>query len=302
MESRENDNDLLKKYLQDEEGSSSDREKDGDLINKILSTSKGWEAEPDDLESSLTDFKDRVAGQKETKIIPWNFLIKIAAILVMGIGISFFFMQPDMVTHVTAKGERLEITLPDQSNVFLDAESSLTYNEDHWLENRSLELSGKAFFEVEKGPEFTVRTKNGKVAVLGTSFTVNDRADAYYVECYTGKVSVSSGNDSKIITTGEGVALIKSNLEMSTFNSEVNKEWVSGEMNYERVDVTLVFSEIQRQYDIKLQVAPLGHLYYSGSIDLKQPAQQNLKRICLIMGLQMDNKNGEIAISLDPNL
>ena len=64
--------------------------------------------------------------------------------------------------------------------------SQLEYNASKWDENRSLELKGEAFFDVEKGKRFDVTTEFGNVSVLGTEFNVLSRDSIFKVSCYEG--------------------------------------------------------------------------------------------------------------------
>ena len=64
------------------------------------------------------------------------------------------------MAYIGNKSQKQEISLPDNSQVSLNALSSVTYNESSWDENRELTLNGEAFFKVEKGSTFEVKTKS----------------------------------------------------------------------------------------------------------------------------------------------
>jgi len=49
-------------------------------------------------------------------------------------------------------------------------------------------LFGKAYFDVDKGKTFTVKTDLGTVQVLGTRFDVESRDSIFKVVCYEGSV------------------------------------------------------------------------------------------------------------------
>ena len=76
---------------------------------------------------------------------------------------------------VTKNGNRTKITLPDGTQVWLNAGSKLDYN--NLLYNKDLRevtLSGEAYFDVVKNADkpFLVHTHNFKIKVLGTAFDV----------------------------------------------------------------------------------------------------------------------------------
>lgn len=82
------------------------------------------------------------------------------------------------------KGERASITLPDGTNVYLNAESSLSYPASFALDSRMVHLTGEAYFEVKhnaKAP-FVVQTPKVKVKVLGTTFNLYAHPDDFWFE------------------------------------------------------------------------------------------------------------------------
>lgn len=74
----------------------------------------------------------------------------------------------------TRNGSRTSILLPDGSHVWLNAGSKLTYNKDFGNNNREVNLSGEAFFDVVKNAEtpFIIHTTRMDVKVLGTRFNL----------------------------------------------------------------------------------------------------------------------------------
>ena len=300
MAKRENDKDLLRNYLSESVDNQADRQHDEKLTEKILNVSGRWQAEVDSgTEAALQEFKSRLeVPKKEGKVISLSLLSRIAAMLIVGLGIGYYFLnQPAMVTYQTALGERLEITLPDQSTVFLDAESILTYDERSWSDKRSLQLTGKAYFEVEEGEDFSVISDSGTVTVLGTTFTVIDRSANYSVECYTGKVAVTAEKDEVILEPGNRVELINQELSETSFEIDANRNWISGILHFSQEELSLIFKELERQYNIQVDYTSSAEMLYSGSLDLNQTSLKNLEKITLIMGLELESTESGFKIS-----
>ena len=300
MAKRENDKDLLRNYLSESVDNQADRQHDEKLTEKILNVSGRWQAEVDSgTEAALQEFKSRLeVPKKEGKVISLSLLSRIAAMLIVGLGIGYYFLnQPAMVTYQTALGERLEITLPDQSTVFLDAESILTYDERSWSDKRSLQLTGKAYFEVEEGKDFSVTSDRGTVTVLGTSFTVTDRSASYTVECYTGKVAVKTVEKQVVLEPGNRVELIDKVLSQSSFDIETNSDWITGVLHFSQKELSLIFKELERQYNVQIDYNSSEEMLYSGSLDLNQTALKNLEKITLIMGLELSGTEKSFRIS-----
>jgi ferric-dicitrate binding protein FerR (iron transport regulator) len=74
----------------------------------------------------------------------------------------------------TRMGTRTNLLLPDGTNVWLNAGSTLTYPANFDAPNREVNLDGEAFFDVVKNPKhpFIVHTSTMNIRVLGTSFDV----------------------------------------------------------------------------------------------------------------------------------
>lgn len=74
----------------------------------------------------------------------------------------------------TRKGSRTQVSLPDGSIVWLNAESKLDYHKEFGGSKREVYLTGEAYFDVVKNPEkpFIVHTRTADIRVLGTIFNV----------------------------------------------------------------------------------------------------------------------------------
>ena len=79
----------------------------------------------------------------------------------------------------TKNGSHSRVTLPDGTEVWLNAGSNLSYDDTYGKETRELRLVGEAFFDVAKDAAhpFIIHTKVMDVKVLGTSFNVRAYPD-----------------------------------------------------------------------------------------------------------------------------
>ncbi|NBC56707.1 MAG: DUF4974 domain-containing protein [Bacteroidetes bacterium] len=149
------------------------------------------------------------ARASKTKNIstPKPYILKIAAILVLAIGVLVLLKEFTLTDYKTQVAQTQTIHLPDQSKVLLQPGSSLSYNAYFWFLDREVKLEGEAYFEVAKGETFTVKTANGKVKVLGTKFNVKTFHDELQVMCYEGRVEVSQNSLAEVITPNEVIVL-----------------------------------------------------------------------------------------------
>lgn len=105
----------------------------------------------------------------------------------------------DSLHHATnTTGAPMKLTMGDGTNIMLADQSALTWREP-FTSNRTISISGKAFFQVTKDDQhpFTVTSGDIATTVLGTGFEVNTLHDIR-VRLYTGKVMITSSNTGRM--------------------------------------------------------------------------------------------------------
>lgn len=195
---------------------------------------------------------------KSRSLFP-SWFIRIAAVLVIGIGIYFVYNNLQSSTSevlVSTTTERTEIILPDSSTIILNTGSKLVYNND-FNENRSLSLSGEAFFEVEKKENlpFTIQAGELEVKVVGTSFYIiaHENDSAIEVGVKTGIVEVKEKSGGAIIILTKGETLIYNKNSQSfkrpeTFNDN-QLFWKTGILEFDNQALSEVLSTLEKAYE-----------------------------------------------------
>ncbi len=142
-------------------------------INRILSTTGQWQTpfEEEDFTKSWDKIIKRTQPKKaiQRKFMWQRMAAAVSIILMAG---YFIFSYDSSITVQSGVGEIREVNLPDGSSVILNAMSSISYEGD-WKEERKVQLSGKALFNMTKGATFEVITDDYVTTVLGTSFDVS---------------------------------------------------------------------------------------------------------------------------------
>lgn len=103
---------------------------------------------------------NKTEAPKVIRMIP-NWAYAVAASIVIAFGL--FYVNNLESNYQTGYSEQMAVVLPDNSQVQLNANSKLDFKKRNWDENRELNLSGEAFFDVEKGETFKVITSDGTV-------------------------------------------------------------------------------------------------------------------------------------------
>ena len=179
-------------------------------------------------------------------------VLRIAAIL--AISFSVYYYTTTLDTNVaTFAAQKTTIELPDNSNVSLNAMSSLAYNKSRWDKTRDVTLEGEAFFKVAKGSTFKVKTKHGTVTVLGTEFNVKQRDDYFEVICYEGSVKVTHNNsDIVILKPGNSFLKIDGKLIAKEKETSLNPSWINNESYFNSMPFEYVIREFERQYNVSI--------------------------------------------------
>lgn len=230
--------------------------------------------------------------------IYWPVAASVALIALLS-AVYFYLAPAQQQTLDVNKGQHLEFTLPDGSEIKVNADSKVTYSEAKFNRKRELELTGEAFFSVKKGNPFVVKTPVGSVEVLGTTLNVFARGRELNVSCLTGKVKVTVGKQSVVILPGEKVAWKDGALIKSPVSSEGKEAgWVKGEFNFDNIPLISIFDEIERQFNVKISAKGIEDRYYTGSFS-NTKLTEVLETVCLPMNLDYEIKDGN-KISIKP--
>jgi transmembrane sensor len=175
-------------------------------------------------------------------------------------------------TIETPKGGQYQVRLPDGSQVWLNAASSLTYPA-HFSSTkaRSVELTGEAYFEIRKSANhqaFLVRSSGQVVRVLGTHFNINAYPNEAGIKTtlLEGSVQVSAGAKAEVIKPGQQAILHGSALEVLPADTVTTTAWKNGRFTFNHANIQDIMRQVARWYDIdvKYSGAVPGDLFSGG--------------------------------------
>ena len=165
--------------------------------------------------------------------------------------------------YSTQRGNTLTVTLPDNSIVQLNAESSVSYPSSFNKESRLVSLEGEAYFDVEKGSHpFIVKYHQVSVQVMGTQFNVYAREQSIEVTVNEGVVKV--GNDIEndtfkevLLTEGQSVSF-ETDEQPGTpqiFSNPHIPGWIHSKFIFDQVNLEDVCKKIERKFDVEIDLA-----------------------------------------------
>lgn len=194
---------------------------------------------------------------------------RVAAILVLALGITFLVKPYVPSREYASAGEKNTFLLPDNSEIVLNAASEIKYKKWNWDNDRSLELDGEAFFKVAKGEKFTVNTDLGTVTVVGTQFNIKARNNNFEVECYEGKVKVTFDKKTIFLTKGQNIVAQKGAKIEALPLTALQPTWMRNEIKFNNNSLAEVIEELERQYNITIESTVKSSQSFTGTLPLK---------------------------------
>ena len=231
--------------------------KDYESYSKIIRTAEKFDRPIYNEDEVLNNIKNKIANKPKGKVINFKPFYGVAASIMLLFGLFYFLKPVNTISINSTYGEHLVTILPDGSEITLNANSSIEYNKKDWSINRTLNLSGEAFFKVQKGSSFKVITDQGTVEVLGTQFNVYENEDYFEVKCYTGKVKVIDSNKSKSILT-KGKAHRKENKKLIRWNFNTQQNfWKKGFSTFNKTPFNEIINALENQFHVEVINASL---------------------------------------------
>lgn len=168
-------------------------------------------------------------------------------------------------TMSTPRGGQYKLILPDGSKVWLNAVSFIRYPTAFTGKERTVEITGEAYFEVAKNPSRPFRvfvnppSGDGgmEVSVLGTHFNINAYEDEPTIKTtlLEGSVKVSKGTSNTIIKPGQQTQLTTSGAIKVIHDADVAQAvaWKDGRFEFKDADLKAIMRQIMRWYDVDVE-------------------------------------------------
>ncbi|WP_457617656.1 FecR family protein [Lutibacter sp.] len=223
------------------------------------------------LDHSFKKIQEKIKYKSKARVrklyVSW--VTSIAASIVLFVGL-YSLLGNNTVLLNTSTGEHKNFALLDGSEVILNSKSEISYNKRTWKKERKVTLKGEAYFKVQKGSTFTVKTKNGSVTVLGTQFNVISRDNFFEVVCYEGKVSVKNNISSVILLPGNSVRVLNGEIIEDHQVKQQAPSWILGESTFKSIPLKYVINALENQYDVRFDRSLIDEsVIYTGSFNNK---------------------------------
>lgn len=199
----------------------------------------------------------------------------------------------------TPPGGQYRITLPDGTEAWLNAASSIRFPSTFTGNKRMVSVTGEVYFEVAKNSdcpfEATILSSEGKpegnILVLGTSFNVNAYKDESDIKTtlLNGKVKITNTSSSLSQTKNEGIILLPGQQALMKqqgaikVKKDVNLNeivaWKNGLFDFEGNDIQSVMRQVARWYNIEVKYENVSSAHFMGTISRSANISEVLKML-----------------------
>ena len=169
--------------------------------------------------------------------------------------------QKDSRTHIVynmitiAAGEQKNVTLPDGTEVYLNAKSVLKYAENFGKDNRNVEFCGEGYFKVHHDASlpFVIKTHSVATKVLGTEFNLRcyDNEDVH-VTLVRGSVEVSLNNNKVKIAPNQDAYIDHGNVIVQNVNPKDFTSWKDGILYFDNASLRTILQQLGRVYNVNV--------------------------------------------------
>ena len=215
--------------------------------------------------------------------------------------------KPIYNTITTANGNEYQLILADGSKVWLNAASSIRFPASFVGNERKVEITGEAYFEVAHNASkpFKVVFKDqsggaGEIEVLGTHFDVNayDDENAMKTTLLEGFVKIKRSNEVQMLSAGQqavltsGIITLKKDVDVSQVVA-----WKDGFFEFNNTDLPTIMRQVARWYNVQVNFAGgINGDGYSGKISRNVSLSKFLK-VLELNGVHVKTEGRKITVS-----
>lgn len=210
-----------------------------------------------------------------------------------------------LAKKVTGRSEYKYMLLPDSTQVWLNAASTLEYPQQFASGKREVYLTGEAYFDVKHANKQPFLIHTGKITtlVLGTAFNIKayPGRENVIVSVSRGKVQVNL-NEKEVATLTPGQQVKVSNANKPVLQKKIAiteaAPWQQGNLVYDDECINDIIADLERIYDvtIRVQKETLGNERISTSFRREIGIEHALQVLCNLTDAQLKLVNNMYVI------
>lgn len=226
-----------------------------------------------------------------------------AAVVLLLIGTWVAHLLTDSyITVIAPAKNRIALTLPDSSTVWLNAGSTLRYRKE-FREDRKVLLEGEAYFDVVKMPKspFRVIFQEACVEVKGTEFSVKSQKELAEITLFTGKIVFSAPllKNPVEMQPSEHLLYDITDGKVSLTHVDASEyDWRTTEYRFVDKPLFELIEFLNRTYQVRIIVENKEYekSLFSGTIRKDEPLKNILDKVCITFDLQLRQTDTTITL------
>ena len=202
------------------------------------------------------------------------------------------------------KGGEYKIVLDDGTEIWLNSASELKYPAHFVGNERRVQLTGEAYFQVARNEAapFIVETRDMDVKVLGTSFNVSvyEDEESRHATLVEGRVEVNDkvNGEKVVLTPGKQALLRGGEMTVREVNTKLYTLWRLDRFTFASEDMEGVIRKLSRWYNVDFFFAnsSMKQKRFTGSLPKYADISQVLKMIEMTTDIKFEIKEHTIMI------
>lgn len=238
-------------------------------------------------------------------------ILRVAAIVLLTAGITtllYKYVGPSgadltaMQKIVVPQGQRVNVKLPDGTDVWLNSNTTLEYANAFGSNNREVKLDGEGYFGVkhDDSKPFIVHTQIADVTDLGTKFNVEaySKDKSFKTSLLEGKVSVSANKGKVDLKPNEMLSVENGKMVKSKIDNLDEYRWREGLYCFHDKLLSDVMNDFENYYCVRVTINSPSVASYriSGKFRLTDGLNHALKVLQMEVGFNYTHNGDDVTI------
>lgn len=209
---------------------------------------------------------------------------------------------------IVPKGERYHVTMVDGTEVELNANSTLSFNNKIHAKNREVELNGEAFFDVahNENRPFIVNSSGSQIEVLGTEFNVSSYKENKFLRTTLIDGSIKILNkigESLTLRPGEQATIYQDQNEINVQQADVQQAvaWMAGRLIFNNEKFENLIPRLSQWYGVNFVLVgnEINDIKFTGTLKKENDLIYFLQMLQYTEGISYEIGNEQVKLFLN---
>lgn len=237
-------------------------------------------------------------GKKKSNT-KWLYQVAASVVFLLGtLWLGNQYLKKSDHVDIMAADDIREMELPDGTQLWLDSGATVSYDKSSFETDRSIEITGRVMLSVTKqvGSQFTVKSDDIKVTVLGTVFTV-DLRQGLEVSVLEGRVEVEARGQEILLKKGNMARLNSNHLISEAINIGEMTIWKNTQLEMDNEPLSEALEIIGKRHFVTFECDPaLIKDCNISTVFKNETLQEVLQELELLYNLKYEMHESQVSI------